>query len=72
MSPDGPPPLRAAESAVRRTADADVMTMAGRYRRELTFVHECVHADCPRPPRSEPEPVTCTASRCCAPPGSCA
>ena len=27
MSPDGPPPLRAAESAVRRTADADVMTM---------------------------------------------
>ena len=29
---------------------------AGRYRRELTFVHECVLAECPRPPaRREPE-----------------
>ena len=27
---------------------------AGRYRRALTFVHECVHADCPRPPQRQP------------------
>ena len=44
----------------RDTAKKAAERWAGRYRRELTFVHECVHAECPRPPRREPavEPVT--------------
>ena len=33
-------------AAARKAAER----WAGHYRRALTFVHECVHADCPRPP----------------------
>ena len=35
----------------RDTAKKSADRWAGRHRRASTFVHECVQAECPRPPR---------------------
>ena len=40
----------------RDTAKKAAERWAGRARRAATFVHECMLADCPRPPRPEPSP----------------